>query len=164
MRCRWENRSGISPNRGSGWCRWPQQPPSTSSYACRASSAVVAVPLPPPHLCRTGDSDRGGRGGPKCQLGWGDAQGVGGGRIRRRASRRCHGRARDEGGGRGGGPAPPPWEGAGGGRGMGRRAASRGREVRMKKKRWRTHHHRVILQPGGDVVESITAGRITNRR
>ncbi|KAG2536932.1 hypothetical protein PVAP13_9NG236300 [Panicum virgatum] len=128
MRCRWENRSGISPNRGSGWCRWPQQPPSTSSYACRESSAVVAVPLPPPHLCRTGDSDRGGRGGPKCQLGWGDAQGVGGGRIRRRASHRCHGRARDEGGGRGGGPAPPPWEGAGGGRGMGRRAAPRGRE------------------------------------
>ena len=50
-------------------------------------------------------------------------EGVGGGRIRRRASRRCHGRARDEGGGRGGGPAQPPWEGAGGGRGMGRRVA-----------------------------------------
>ena len=27
-----------------------------------------------------------------------------------------------------------------------------------EKNRWRTHHRRVILQPGGDVVESITAG------
>ena len=65
--------------------------------------------------------------------------------------------------------APPPWEGAGGGMGGGRRHEGgravgghqgrrkkyrREREGRMKKNSWRTHHRRVILQPGGDVYVS----------
>ena len=45
-----------------------------------------------------------------------------------------------------------------GGRQGGGKKYLREREGRMKKNRWRIHHRRVILQPGGDVVESITAG------
>ena len=73
--------------------------------------------------------------------------------------RRRHGRAREE-----------EWAEGGATREGGLWADTRGRRKKIlereggeNEKKWRTHHRRVILQPGGDVNIS-PPGRITNRR